>query len=315
MSLDNNLSANTNNSVENGFSFVLTEQKWLDIIRDSIIEKWNSTDTVLILTAELNCACGVTNGHIFLTAGSEAADSSYASFRNMTFFAVFTEENKAGSFDADISDSGGYSITKTDVFNYELVHANKQELEAAVAFYRNQQAKKAFIDSHENWAAYKNECYERFRAQFPKILEDIYKRIPDVDLRDSLTKLVDTAEAVAAVSNVQFGEPATDDEIAACEERLGIKLPSEFIGLMKFANGFDIGMNTCIYTLAGIGSERKWLDEDGFEGYNDIGSIIGDGTLICLDPDGKNYSEWQDGDMSSIGDFNKLIEMLCYLNL
>ncbi|MCR5601716.1 MAG: SMI1/KNR4 family protein [Ruminococcus sp.] len=302
---------------DSDFRFVLTEQSWLDIIRDSIMEKWDSSDVVLEFTSGLNCACGVRNDGIFLTAGSEAADSgSIRSFDTVSFYAVFIDKGKAAYFDVKLNDKGRYTVQQVHL-NNELIRDHTAEIEDAIALYRNFQAKREFQASQgfDSWFNYQSDCSEKFRAQFPKLMADIYERInDDSKLHDILTELVDCAEYIAPDYNVTFGTPATEEDIKACEEKFGIKLSEDYCELMRFANGFSFGYSTEIYSLGSIGREKEWFDNDGFEGYIDIGSIIGDGTLICLDPDGNGFSEWQDGEMSSIGDLNDLIKTICRLN-
>lgn len=103
-----------------------------------------------------------------------------------------------------------------------------ESISFAISFYRNQKARDAFLAKQgvhsfrdmPKWNSYEFKCKARFLSQFPKVLRNFYTRIPNCSIKNAITELVDTSEAMAGSYNVKdtdFSPPTTANEIEKWE--------------------------------------------------------------------------------------------------
>lgn len=303
---------------ESAFSFVKTPPGVLDIIRDSLMEEWQNMDTVKELTACLNCAYGVqgdaAGDRLFLTGSSNAAD--YPSLQNwdiLEFVAVLLDERKAVQFRCRRTDDGSLAIESQYLKKQPLTAKHQTALTQAVRAYRNIKAKRAFLAAWDGWVNAAETCQEAYLAQFPKVMRDVYARIPDCAIADTLTLMVDYAEESIGeygTNSIQFAEPASAAEIAQWEQTNGVCLPQAYKQFLEFANGVSLPFAIELFGLEQLDLHRNALVNEGRDAYHQIGSFIGDGTgILFCESDGQFY-EWQDGEISEMGDFD---DMVCYI--
>lgn len=306
-------------AMESRFSFVKTPSGALDIIRDSLMEAYNDTDAVRENMENLNFAYGVQGNiageRLFLTGSSDAAGTpSLKSWDILEYVAVWLDERKAVQFRCSRTDDGGFAIEKQYLTQQPLTETYQTALLEAVCTYRNVKARRAFLDTWNSWASDMADQQEAYLAQFPKIMRDVYARIPDCTITETLTELVDYAEAAIGEYGrncIDFAPPATEAQIAEWEQTHGIHLPEEYRQFLQFANGVSLPSAVELFGLPQLDAFHEGLVNEGYGDYHMVGSFIGDGTSICLcDKDGLFY-EWQDGEMSEMGDFTEVVDYLC----
>ena len=292
--------------------FVRTPAAYLDIIVDSLMRKWNSMDTVKGSTGEMNCAWGVENEWLYVSGVSSSTNSADPrSFAIMEFVAVLPVEKQAYLFRCKLDDSGRYAVTECDPAVKPLV----PQLDEAVALYRNRIAWDAFV-REQGLAHWYNELEDRrqeYLARFPKVFRDIYARIPECSIKETLLCMVDTAEELYPEyggSADDFCAPAAEAEISEWERTHGITIPEEYKEFLRFANGVRLPNGAEFSGLRNLGSCLEYLADEEWENYCDAGSFIGDGTMLCFDDEG-NFYEWQDGEMTCLGDFDGAVSYIC----
>ena len=293
------------------FHFVPTPDAYLDIIVDSLMQKWNSTDTVKESTGQMNCAWGVENQRIYVSGVSAVADySSPRHFDIMEFVAVIPNEKQAYLFRCRLNDSGKYEVEQCDPEAKSLIPM----FEEAVEMYRNRIAFAEYTEKLDyHWANRKTERQEQYLARFPKVYRDVYARIPECEIKDMLTYMVDFAEELCSEyggSPDGFAPPAADEEIAEWEKQHGIHIPDDYKQFLRFANGVSMPNSVEFFGLKGLGSCLEYLHDEDWFGYCDAGSFIGDGTMLCFKDDGDFY-EWQDGEMYRLGSFTEAVKYIC----
>lgn len=308
---------NENSTIENNsFHFTRTSDAYLDIIADSLMKKWNSTDTVKELTSSMNCLFGVENERYYLSGVSSATlNGDPRSFDIMEFVAVCKNEKQAYLFRCRLNADGKYNITEYDSEIKSLIPI----FEEAVEMYRNRIEWKKFTEE-QGLSHWFNEFEDRrteYLSRFPKVYRDVYARIPDCSIKDTLIYMVDTAEETCGEyggSPEYFSPPATDEEIAEWESSHNISIPDDYKEFLKFANGVTMPDSSEFFGLSSLGSCIKYLKDEEWDNYCDAGSFIGDGTMLCFDDNGDFY-EWQDGEMSCLGSFNDAVRRICDLSM
>ena len=101
--------------------------------------------------------------------------------------------------------------------------------------------------------------------------------------------------------------PATDDEITEWEKNNKITLPASYADWLKFSNGSILRGNVAeIYGLDRIEDDIEYLPDD----YVVIGSLTGDGEIICFSKNGGTIFTDQHGDIIVYDDFRELIEII-----
>ncbi len=306
--------ARENAVTESRFSFVKTPPGALDTIHDALMAEYGDMDTVKEETASLNCAYGVQFEKIFLTGSNDAAESvSLQSWDIPEYIAVLSNEH-AIKFRCIRKDDGSFGIDPYYIQQYPPVKAYEKLLTEAVSAYRNRPAHNAFLNTLGHWGNYMAECQERYLSQFPKIMRDIYARIPDCSITDALTQMVDYAEAIISdygSENICFKAPAAKEEIADWEHQKNVYLPREYRQFLEFANGVSLPWAIEFFGLPDIDLYKKYLDKEGYSEYHHIGSFIGDGTCLCFSEKDRSFYEWQDGEMTLMGNFADMVGWVC----
>lgn len=312
------------NSVFNecGHSFVKTESYILDIIKDSLMNEWQDMDTVKGALSELNCTHGVQNDKIFLTGSSSAANySTLHSWDIIEFAVVAFKEKEACLFRCKLRSDGQFSFDSY-LNKYPILKEYFEDISAAINFYRNQKARASFfaeqgVNSFRDmpkWNNYESECKAKFFSQFPKVLRNVYARIPDCSIKNDITKLVDISEEMVGSYNVKdtdFAPPVTTNEIENWEKENDIRLPNEYKEFLMFANGVNLQFYINFLGLNSIGLCREYLDRDGFSGFYDIGLYSGGGATLCISEKDDLFYIWQDGEMNKLGNFKETIDYIC----
>lgn len=304
------------------YSFVKTDAEILDIIKDSLMNEWNDTDIVKSETAELNCAYGVINDEIFLTGANYTANqSTLHSWEIIEFAVVILKEKYSCLFRCNLSDNGDFSF-KSYLNKYPKLKEYEKSILDAILYYRNNAARDAFLAEQgvhswrdlPKWNNYEYECRNKYLSQFPKVLRNVYARIPECSVKDAIIKLVDVSEEMIKsyqIKETDFAPPLTESEITEWEINKGIRLPAEYKEFLKFAGGVNLDFNFLeLWGLDRIGNGMEYLEKDGFSGFCDIGAYGGDGRTICISENDGLFYEWDHGEMSKIGNLMETINFV-----
>lgn len=300
----------TDNAEE--FQFVLTSPDTLSKIVLWYRNKYNDDAAVKESVAELNCAYGVENDKVFLTARNSQADSCFHQDWDRCWFVAITKqtgevlefrckrEAEDGSFVADYHSGSSKE-------NWEL-------LSSAIEYYRNRCERKKFFDTYsaENDGAtiedlMKN-SHKGLLSKFKRHYEKEYKRIKGNPLEQILLKMVDLCEEKGPVygyKNTVIAKPATEEEITAWEQEQGIILSESYKHFLRFANGVQFfGNSEYIAGLQGLNSSDEYLGAD----YILLGEMIGDGTMIGLSKSDGHVYVADYGEYEDKGDFAEFLE-------
>lgn len=301
-------------SLENleGFKFVLTTKETLRQIVLGYRNMYNDDAAVKESIAGLNCAYGVENEEVFLTARCKEADSLYASVEERLWFVAILKETgelmefrcrrerEDGGFVADYY--GGASKE-----NWTL-------LTAALEYYKNRQERKQFFDSYsrehegEQITDLMKKSHKGLLSRFKRHYEKEYQRIQGNPLSKVLLKLVDLCEKrgpVYGYKNTIIENPIAEEEIEAWEQEQGISLSDSYKSFLKFANGVQFfSSSEYISGLQGLILSDEYLEED----YILMGATIGDGTMICMSKTNGNVYIEDHGKYEDKGDFEEFLE-------
>ncbi len=294
-----------------GFRFVLTNQEDLRSIVLYYRNKYNDDSAVKETVAELNCAYGVENDEMFLTALSDTAEQTILkSWDRLSFVGILRatgeiievyckRENADGSFGRD------YCAGPVKE-HWGLV------LEA-MEFYRNQPARKVFFDTYkqeheDDILTLIKASHKGLLSKFKRHYEKEYKLAGGNALRKVLLPLIDLCEERGGsygYKNTKFGKPATPEEIIAWEQEHGLSLPQDYKAFLNFANGGQFfGDSECIFGLKGLTVDDEFLKED----YIHLGNMIGDGTMICMAKENGRVYIMDHGEYEDKGTFEEFLE-------
>lgn len=297
------------------FKFVLTEQEKLTWIVEWYQKKYGDDEAVKEVLAFLNCAYGVQNEELFLAASSEASDSlNNHSWDKYDFIAMRLPEHEVIDFRCKRNSSDG--SFDLDYSSQELTSEFTGVLMEAVSFYRNAAEREAFFEEYKrnhngaNIYALKKERHKALFASLKRSYEEEWQRIGNNPLADTLRKLVTLCEERAfenGFGSTVINQPASGGEIEQWEQAHGVRLPESYRHFLRFANGVQLlNDSEKIFGLDGIGSYDEHLETD----YISIGTMIGDGTTLCLSrTTGEAYVE-DHGGYKRRGDFKELLEYL-----
>ena len=294
-----------------GFQFVLTTQ---DMLRQIVLwyrNKYNDDAAVKESVAELNCAYGVENEKLFLTARCSDADSYFHHDWDRFWFVAINKEN------GDVmelrckreAEDGSFVADYCDVSSKEYLPL----LFSGIEYYRNRHERNLFFDaySREHEGAKIEDLvkssHKGLLSKFKRHYETEYKRIKGNPLEKTLLKLVDLCEEKGPVygyKNTKIGKPATEEEIAIWEKEQGISLSDSYKHFLKFSNGARfLGSSEMISGLQGLNPSDEYLGAD----YIYLGEMIGDGTMICMSKsNGRVYIE-DHGEYEDKGDFAEFL--------
>lgn len=295
-----------------GFRFVLTGEETLRQIVLWYRNKYNDDAAVKESIAELNCAYGVENNKVFLTARCSVADSYFLhNWDRFWFVAILKETGEVLEFRCRReAEDGGFvaDYYEGSSKDYWLL------LESAMEFYRNRQERKLFFETYsqehegESIDDLMKTSHKGLLSKFKRHYEREYKRINDNPLKKTLLKIVNLCEEKGPVygyKNTVIGKPATEDDIAAWEMEHGISLSDNYKHFLKFANGIQFfGSSEYISGLKGLNPSDEYLGAD----YIHMGEMIGDGTMICMSKTNGRVYVADHGEYEDKGDFAEFLE-------
>ncbi len=295
-----------------GFQFVLTEK---DTLRQIILwyrKKYNDDEAVKECIAELNCAYGVENNELFLTALDSVADASIINPNDrLSFVAILRKTGEVTEFCCKRQAQDGGFVA--DYYG-DLEKEHWALLVCAMDFYRNQREREVFFENYikehdgETIADLMKKSHKGLLTKFKRHYEKEYKRVNGNPLAKTLLKLVDLCEkrgAIDGYKNIVIEKPATLEEITAWEQENNISLSESYKQFLSFANGVCLsGISDCIYGLQKINPSVEHLDPD----YINIGETIGDGTMICMSKTNGNVYTEDHGKYDDRGDFAEFLK-------
>ena len=295
-----------------GFRFTLTTQ---DTLRQIVLwyrNKYNDDAAVKESVAELNCAYGVENEQLFLTARCREADSYFHhDWDRYWFVAVLKETGEVLELRCKReAEDGGF------VADYDSGFAKEywSLLWSAIEYYRNRHARKLFFDAYskEHEGAQIEDLikisHKGLLSKFKRHYEKEYKLIKGNPLEMTLLKMMDLCEEKGPAygyKNTIIKKPATDEEIATWEKEHGMILPNSYKHFLSFANGAQFfGSSEFISGLQGLNPSDKYLEAD----YMQMGGMIGDGTMICMSKSNGRVFIADHGEYEDKGDFAEFLE-------
>ena len=308
-----------------GMQFSLIENKEIDLILDEFSSIYNNNaGYIKEKIYSLNCIYGIKTPEFFITAASEAVDSgSNKPWDRFRFAIVFYHENIAAVFECIRNQDGFFYPESVYREKYPILVQYQDIIAKAIAFYRNRDASEKFRKHLENenpeFSYYnakadkqKTLC-ERFGDSFTYLRE----RIRGQSISHTLTELLDCCEAVSPIIGVdqtEFNDPATEQDIAECENRTGLTLPVKMKEFLQFSNGASLFSNsTTIWETSRIGKYTlDGYDDENAETYLPIGDFIGDGTQFVLNKKTGDIAEWdhETGEVEEYGDFEEFLAMI-----
>lgn len=131
--------------------------------------------------------------------------------------------------------------------------------------------------------------------------------IPDNNLTATISQIVELAKALHEKKRFIFNHAASKIEIVEWEKSNGIILPQSYVDWLEFSNGSILrGTVAEIYGLNKIMVKSEYCPDD----YVIIGSLTGDGELICFSKDtGKIFTDDHE-DITDYEDFNEVLEVI-----
>lgn len=296
----------------NGFRFVLSSEEALRQIVLWYRNKYNDDAAVKESIAELNCAYGVENDKVFLTARCSDADSYVLhDWDRFWFVAILKETGEVLDFRCRReAEDGGF------VADYYGGSSKEQWLllESAVEFYRNRQERKLFFEAYsqkhvgETMDVLMKSAHKGLLSRFKRHYEKEYKRINDNPLKKTLLKIVNLCEEKGPVygyKNTIIAKPATEDDITAWEMEHGVSLSDNYKHFLRFANGIQFfDSSEYISGLKGLNPTDEYLKAD----YIHMGEMIGDGTMICMSKTNGRVYVVDHGEYEDKGDFAEFLE-------
>ncbi len=306
------LLAPTQNAVK--FDFVPITESLLDSIVEWYQKKYDDNESLKEELAELNCVYGVQNDQFFLTSSTEAADILNNQSWDMYRFKMILFES---------GEVIGFSCKKNEKGEFYINHKSSNNIPdatlAAVNFFRNKEEREKFYADYASKYGGENPYYLKSKAHkqlFRKLgssFHGLSNRVGENPLADTLNKFVELCECKApeyGFKNIIVNNPATDAEITKWQQDNQIQLPEDYCNFLRFANGFDFTSSSeRIAGLDEIMVTNGYVEPD----YMVIGTIIGDGTLLCLSKStGEAYIE-DHGEYRCEGQFKDLFEYVIEL--
>lgn len=300
------------------FEFVLCNDDICNIIIEHYRKEYNNNDdAVKSSIAGINCGFGIRNDKIFMLALTDACDSYYHhSWDKYRFLVILFEDNSVTELECNRIDDEVFEIDKTSPALAEYTDM----LTDAVNFYRNRNERTAFEsrmkenDSEFRLSGCKYSAYGRIidmlEPSFGYLLDRIDEKSSIVDSLKELIRFCELTAPEYGIDNTVFGEPLSAEEIEEWERTHEIRLPATYKELLMFADGISVNDSSNIFSLGIIGEFDKYMEE----GYTTMGSIVGDGTMICFSKDTGIICEYDHGEIIEVGDINSLIrnDIICY---
>lgn len=290
------------------FEFVFTSKETLKAIIQGYRKKYDNDDAVKECLGELNCAYGVSNEDIFVTALTDIADSTSLYSNRIEFTVLDKHRGIVSDINCDKFNEDG-SLSPI-VFNKEL--EDKYELiENAINYYLNEKERKKFFDVFEreyseSMKDYMKKCHKNLSGQFNRHYEEEYKRLGGHALEKELTNMLtlfEEAGPIEGYSKLQNG--ITDNDIQAWEVLNGVSLPVSYKQFLSFTNGLEVfGFHRNLYALCDIETNSDLINEN----YIKIGEYH-DEAFVCMSKaDGNIYIyDFDYGEYENKGDFKEFL--------
>lgn len=292
------------------FKFTYVTEEILDSVVRWYYNKYNDMEAVKEILAEFNCVYGVQNEEIFLTAMTDAAESpGTPDFYRREYLVINLKSGTIVDFECkQKKEDGSYYLERYSSENHIELTMN------ALAFFRNELEREAFFEeyanNHDGEKLYytKDKARKKWFSTLGKTFTKLLKRIGENPLSETLKAFVDFCETIApeyGYQNVVVNRAATENAIEKWQQKNGICLPENYRHFLRFANGCVLGSDTT--RIAGL-DEIVLVNEYIKPEYMIIGSIIGDGTTLCMEKStGEAYIE-DHGEYQRVGDFKELLE-------
>jgi hypothetical protein len=107
-------------------------------------------------------------------------------------------------------------------------------------------------------------------------------KIPKNTLTEEITEISKLCKEISPERGEfysSFNPPATESEITEWETKNGLKIPESYKDWLRFSNGSVIcGSLMELYSI----NEIQMYDQSDIEDYVIIGSVIGDGEILCF---------------------------------
>ncbi len=267
-----------------------------------------STDAMREIFNSLNCGYGASCGGVLLTGMNYEADSyDYNREYTYKFVAVIYQTGQVKELVCRRSKTDGrfeFYLSPDD-------EQYKEDLSAAIEFYRNLPARKAFEEQIKTTLSdLKQAAKMRVLSSIPTAFGYLKERLSKDALAEKIDQLIDYVEELApdyGIENTIFGEPATLSDIIEWENTNKCKLPESYRMFLLFANGAVIlNDSTRIAGLDSLITDAEYMDRD----YIIMGSLIGDGTLLCFSRSTSEIVMWDHSEIRIIGDMSALIDKI-----
>ena len=117
--------------------------------------------------------------------------------------------------------------------------------------------------------------------------------IPDNSLKNEITQIVKIAVALEGMEHFAFYPPASEQEFQELEDYFETAFPESYKDWMRFSNGAEIAGNyVTIFRTSEISKYQiKSLRDD----YIVIGTLVGDGELLCISKTSGQFIRWFEG--------------------
>lgn len=133
--------------------------------------------------------------------------------------------------------------------------------------------------------------------------------VPNNSLTKEINEIIQLTKQLQETRKFVFNEPCSDKEISDWEKKHNIMIPNTFADWLRFSNGSILRGNVAeLYGLNRIEFNVSGFDEDCVI----IGSLIGDGFVICFSKDnGKIFTD-DHGEITEYDSLNEILEEVIY---
>ncbi len=132
--------------------------------------------------------------------------------------------------------------------------------------------------------------------------------IPEIP-NNSLTEKIEQIKGLALTLHERrrfvFNQAASKSEILEWEQINNVTLPESYADWLEFSNGSVLrGTLAEIYGLSSIVTKSEYYPDD----YVVIGSLVGDGEILCFSKETGGLFTDDHGDITDYDDFNEVLE-------
>ena len=135
----------------------------------------------------------------------------------------------------------------------------------------------------------------------------VVPNIPNNSLTEEIKEIIRLCKILESVYKFQFHAAATEEEISKWENEHGITIPESYKDWLRFSNGSIIANETAhFYGTKMIGCDDEYVPNE----YVVIGSLIGDGELLCFSKINGNIVSIDHGKVFEYGDFKNYLRFM-----